>query len=291
MICVAASGTHELCTIETAQIAERACAGGPCLPCRAPGRSIPAWARACGGAWRCLARAARRCGRGGTAYVAQYFSDSLAVVALIRLADPVAADDRLGAELPWTHRAARRTAFRGRTLCYQKLAELCQLSSRPRGDASNWDLMNDGIGNPKSSKSMLFSHVTPPAMAQGVRETAEEAVRSGLKNILFTNRREEEAAAIDAYLKSLTPVPSPHLQHGELSESAQRGQQLVRKRRSRLSSLPSRSALYRLPDTQHRERPLAPVQQPLRHADTAGNLEDGTLPESGLLHDDSRSAY
>ena len=61
-------------------------------------------------------------------------------------------------------------------------------------------------------------------MWPGVRETAETAVRSGIKHILFTQQPEEVAAAIDAYLKSLQPVPSPHLVHGQLSESAKRGQ-------------------------------------------------------------------
>ncbi len=63
-------------------------------------------------------------------------------------------------------------------------------------------------------------------MAQSVRETAEDAVRSGIVNILFSHRPEAEAAAIDAYLKTLEPVPSPHLQHGRLSAAAERGRRL-----------------------------------------------------------------
>lgn len=31
-----------------------------------------------------------------------------------------------------------------------------------RVDGLNWDLLNDGVGNPKSTKSLLKSHVTPP---------------------------------------------------------------------------------------------------------------------------------
>ena len=91
-------------------------------------------------------------------------------------------------------------------------------------DGGNWDLLNDGIGNPKNTKSMLLSHQTPPAMSLGVRETAEHAVRSGLRNILFAVRPESEARAIDAYLKSMRPYPSPHLLNGGLSPAAQRGQ-------------------------------------------------------------------
>ena len=60
----------------------------------------------------------------------------------------------------------------------------------------------------------------------GVRETAETAVRAGLKHILFTEQPAGVALAIDAYLKSLRPVPSPHLAHGQLSDAARRGESL-----------------------------------------------------------------
>jgi len=101
-------------------------------------------------------------------------------------------------------------------------------SYRPdgRADGLSWDLLNDGIGNAKNTKSLLWSHRTPPAMSHGVRGTAEKAVRSGLRNILFALRPETEAAAIDEYLKDLRPVPSPYLAGGEPSESAQRGRRL-----------------------------------------------------------------
>jgi len=95
-----------------------------------------------------------------------------------------------------------------------------------RADGLNWDLLNDGIGNPKNTKSLLFSHQTSPAMWLSVRETAETAVRAGLKHILFTEQPAEVATAIDAYLKSLEPVPSPHLVNGRLSEAARRGERI-----------------------------------------------------------------
>jgi cytochrome c peroxidase len=60
-------------------------------------------------------------------------------------------------------------------------------------------------------------------MMTGVRATGEAAVRAGIRHILFSVRPEGEAAAIDEYLKSLKPVPSPHLEDGQLSESARRG--------------------------------------------------------------------
>jgi hypothetical protein len=43
----------------------------------------------------------------------------------------------------------------------------------------------------------------------GVRSDMDEAVRAGIEHILFTNQPPEVSTAIDAYLKSLKPVPSP----------------------------------------------------------------------------------
>jgi cytochrome c peroxidase len=61
-------------------------------------------------------------------------------------------------------------------------------------------------------------------MISGVRGSAEAAVRAGIRGIQFAVRPDEDAAAIDEYLKSLKPVPSPHLIDGALSEKAKRGE-------------------------------------------------------------------
>jgi mono/diheme cytochrome c family protein len=68
--------------------------------------------------------------------------------------------------------------------------------------------MNDGIDNLKNTKSLLYSHRTPPAMVTGIRPDAEYAVRSGIRGILFSQVDEDQAKAMDAYLKSLTPRPA-----------------------------------------------------------------------------------
>lgn len=95
-----------------------------------------------------------------------------------------------------------------------------------RSDGMNWDLMNDGVGNPKNCKSMLFSHVTPPSMISGIRSSADLAVRAGFRFIQFFDISEEDARCVDAYLKSLEPVPSPYLVDGELSEKAKEGKKI-----------------------------------------------------------------
>lgn len=98
-----------------------------------------------------------------------------------------------------------------------------------RMDAMNWDLMNDGVGNSKNCKSLLFSHVTPPCMISGIRASAELAVEAGFKFIQFFELDRESLDCVDAYLKALQPVPSPYLVNGELSEKAQAGRKVFEK--------------------------------------------------------------
>jgi len=92
-----------------------------------------------------------------------------------------------------------------------------------RIDGLNWDLLNDGMGNPKNCKSLLFSHITAPSMSTGIRPTAEAAVRAGFEFIQFMQVGDSIAHAVDAYLNSLAAVPSPHLVEGALSPQARKG--------------------------------------------------------------------
>jgi cytochrome c peroxidase len=116
--------------------------------------------------------------------------------------------------------------FNDGTLCFQEWQSCTSCHPDARVDGFNWDLLNDGIGNPKNVKSLLLSHVTPPVMCTGVRPNAETAVRAGMTYIQFAVQPESNAIAIDEYLKSMQPVSSPYLKDGELSESAQRGKKL-----------------------------------------------------------------
>lgn len=163
---------------------------------------------------------------GDTAVVAGYFSDTLTVMdvhhpgASIRSIalghSPTMSPERLG-----------EFYFHDADLCFQGWQSCASCHpGEARMDALNWDLLNDGIGNPKNNRSLLYSHRMGPAMSLGVRPTAEQAVRAGIRHILFTEQPEAVPAAIDAYLRSLRPVPSPHRVDGGLSEAAVRGQLL-----------------------------------------------------------------
>jgi cytochrome c peroxidase len=120
--------------------------------------------------------------------------------------------------------------FNDATLCFQKWHSCASCHpGNGRADALNWDLLNDGLGNPKNTKSLLMAHKTPPAMITGIRANAKVAVRGGIRFIQFAVRPEEDAVAIDEYLMSLKPLPSPHLQKGRLSRAARRGEKIFKK--------------------------------------------------------------
>lgn len=163
---------------------------------------------------------------GRTVYTGNYFSDNLSKVdttAPIWRAESLP----LGPHQPMDGLRQGEFYFNDATLCFQGWQTCASCHSfDARVDGLNWDLLNDGIGNPKNSKSLLLSHRTPPAMSMGVRETAETAVRAGIRHILFTVQPESVPTAMDEWLKSLKPMPSPHLENGKLSKAAERGRKL-----------------------------------------------------------------
>ena len=163
---------------------------------------------------------------GSRAYVAEYFTDTLSVVELEPKSPNMVRELALGPKPQLTIRRRGEMLFNDAKLCFQHWQSCASCHPDARMDGLNWDLTNDGIGNLKNTKSLLLSHKTPPVMSSGVRASAEAAVRSGIKHILFTERTEQDAAAIDAYLKSLEPVPSPSLVDGRLSSVAKRGKKL-----------------------------------------------------------------
>ena len=164
---------------------------------------------------------------GSKVYVAQYFSDRLCAVNLSLNAKHPVRVLPLGPK-PKRNRARRgQMLFNDATLCFDGWQSCASCHPGGRTDGLNWDLLNDGMANHKNTRSLLLAHRTPPAMSTGVRPSAEAAVRAGLEHILFAAVRESDATAIDAYLKSLEPVPSPHLlAGGGLSPSAERGRRL-----------------------------------------------------------------
>jgi len=168
---------------------------------------------------------------GGRAYAAEYFSGTLAQVDLSPAAHARPRAFSLSRPPALTPVRRGELIFHDAERCFQKWQSCSSCHPDARVDGLNWDLLNDGLGNPKNVKSMLFAHRTPPAMSLGVRERVESAVRAGFQFIQFALPTEEECRAVDAYLKSLRPVPSPHLVGGKLSPAARRGEALFVKAR------------------------------------------------------------
>lgn len=164
---------------------------------------------------------------GGRLYVPTYFADVLNILD-VETNELTAVALNPGREETDAQKGER--LFNDASRCFQNWQSCngCHPGGA-RSDGMNWDLMNDGVGNPKNCKSLLYSHLTPPSMISGIRETAEWAVRAGFRFIQFFDVSEEDAACVDAYLKSLQAVPSPYLVNGELSEKARQGKKVFEK--------------------------------------------------------------
>lgn len=165
--------------------------------------------------------------REGKIYLPTYFSDVLNVVDLAEQSVEAVAYNPQRVESP---RDRGERAFNDASFCYQNWQSCngCHPDDG-RTDGMNWDLMNDGIGNPKNCKSMLFSFQTPKNMISGIRDHAGIAVRAGYKFIQFCDVDEATASDVDEYIRSLEPLPSPYLVDGELSEKAVQGRKVYEK--------------------------------------------------------------
>jgi len=233
-VCVTIAGTHQLCVIDRAKLhdkVDRAGRGEKVSDATSSADDVP-------NDLSFLVTLKRRLNLSGNgprglaiigkkAYVAEYFTDSLGVIDIDSEIKPKAKSIPLGPKKAVGTVRQGEIFFHDADLCFQKW-QSCS-SCHPadaRTDALNWDLMNDDLGNPKNTKSLLLAHKTPPSMGLGVRADAEAAVRAGIRHIQFAVRPEEDAVAIDEYLKKLKPIPSPRLVKGKLSKRAKRGSKL-----------------------------------------------------------------
>ena len=159
---------------------------------------------------------------GNKLYAVEYYSDDLASIDADMDYEVEHID--IGGNSEMTKSRMGDLFFNDARMCFQQWLSCATCHPATRSDNLNWDLVNDGICNPKQSKSMLFAHFTPPTMITGVRKDAETCVRAGLIYIQFVERSEEDAQCVDEFMKRLLPVPSPHAPQGELSEQALDGQ-------------------------------------------------------------------
>jgi mono/diheme cytochrome c family protein len=164
---------------------------------------------------------------GYQAYVTEYFSDSISIV---NISSENTDQIQLGPQNPMTQERKGEFYYYDANETFQKWLSCISCHPDVRSDALNWDLANDGYGSPRQVKSLLYSHYTPPTTITGCRPDAYASVRAGFKFVEFAIRPEEDASAVDAFLMSLEPVPSPYLVNGQLSTSAQLGKSIFQAR-------------------------------------------------------------
>ncbi len=132
---------------------------------------------------------------GAQLFVANYFSDT---VERVDLQTPSLTPVTIALGPPAALSVVRRgeMLFNDATISFQGWQSCASChSDDARVDGLNWDLLNDGMGNPKNTKNLVWAHRTPPAMSTGIRDNAETAVRSGLSHILFAEPSEDVATA------------------------------------------------------------------------------------------------
>jgi len=230
-LCVAHAGTHEVSVIDRAALhakLDQAAAGKKVTNVTSYGSDVPndlsflhtvrRRIRLAGQGPRGLAIV------GGKAYAAEYYSDSLGVADLEPAPRPAIQSIPLGAKMEPTPERRGEMLFNDADRCFQKWQSCASCHPDARADGLNWDLLNDGIGNPKNTRNMLLAAQTPPSMSLGTREDFGAAVRAGFRVIQFTTPPEEEIRAVEAYLKALRPGPSPRRVRGALSPAAKRGE-------------------------------------------------------------------
>jgi len=170
----------------------------------------------------------------GRIYVANYFSDVVAVL------DPnttkVTARIPVGPPPEMTVERRGEFLFNDAEHCFQQWLSCTSCHPGVRADGLNWDLINDGMTNPKNAKSLVGSHETPPSMALGVRASMEVAVEKGFLFIQFYTPRQDEIDAVSAYLRSLPYIPSPWHRNadGSLDALAMRGENVFEKANCRM---------------------------------------------------------
>ncbi|MFZ1934120.1 MAG: hypothetical protein WCB27_13070 [Thermoguttaceae bacterium] len=232
-ICVTHAGTHELSVIDAPGLSEKLAKFGN-LPSPSAA-NVPNDLAFLGD----LRRRVKLEGNGphgvaiigSNAYVAEYFSDAVAIVDLRANPPRTAGRILLGPKPTIDAKRRGEMLFNDATISFQHWQSCASCHPDGRTDGLYWDLPNDGLGNPKKARSLVGAFARGAAMSLGVRASAGEAVRAGLRYVMMAARPEEDAEAIDEYIRSLTPVPSPRLIDGKLSPAAERGEKIFFDRR------------------------------------------------------------
>lgn len=159
---------------------------------------------------------------GSRLFVGQYFSGDVLVIDTATA--KVTASVSLGAQPPLTEVRRGEQIFHDAHYTFQHWLSCATCHpNNGRVDGLNWDMLNDGIGNPKNNKNLLHAHLTAPMMWLSVREDLDHAVAAGFR---FNSQvpTPQDISDTIAYIKSLTPEKSPYRgPDGQLTAKALRG--------------------------------------------------------------------
>lgn len=142
-------------------------------------------------------------------WVANYFSDDVTV--LDTSSGAVTATIPLGPRIPapslWRQGELLSCDAR---MCYQNWFS-CVSCHQEDGtvDGLNWDLANDGLGNPKSAKDLVNGHDTAPAMWGAVRANLFDGIAGGQRFEGYVADADRQAA-LEAYFGDPEEVPNPY---------------------------------------------------------------------------------
>jgi YVTN family beta-propeller protein len=159
------------------------------------------------------------CEATGEVWVANYFSDAVSVLD--------AATGAIRAVVPLGPAQGLSTWRRGELytndarLCYQNWYSCASCHQEDATeDGLNWDLANDGLGNPKNAKDLINSHDTAPAMWSAIREDMDDGIAGGQRFLGFVANPERQQAML-TYLENPEFPPNPY--RGKNPEAEARG--------------------------------------------------------------------
>lgn len=144
----------------------------------------------------------------GELLVANFFSDNVTV--LDAKTGELRATIPLGPVQPMTEwRKGELMANDGRITYQNWLSCTSCHQEDTSSDGLNWDLANDGLGNPKNNKSLQDAHDTPPVMWAGVRTDLADGVGAGERFQGFVPM-DHVKGPITEYLTHPDRAPSPY---------------------------------------------------------------------------------
>ena len=151
--------------------------------------------------------------------VANYFSDSVAVLALPDLEKVAIIKPAPAPEMTDWRRG--ELLFNDARMCFQEWFACASCHQEDATvDGLSWDLPNDGVGNTKNAKSLHDAHDTPPAMWRGVRADLDAAVQAGQRFCGFLPKEQNHRALV-AFLSRPPRAPNPY--RGKSPQAEARG--------------------------------------------------------------------